>query len=332
MSGCCRRRRQFPATFPTGWPRVDLPAAPPPMPRTKLTTVRGQQHDLRGIDGHATHLSVVVLFSLVGLLVGLICIGCEPARQAQPAQRSTTTETTTTVEPNDDLDKTPDEGSPEGDMPGRTAGLHDHCLHSRDAGFCHRCSRGNGGQRQAAAKSKKSLLGVRRAVCRHSGQAASWNWPTSSIGSPIPRTTKCSISSLPLGLVGRPSQVEGVDENPLTRAKIELGRQLYFDPRLSADGTVSCATCHDPDEGFGRHTQFGVGIGGQIGRPQFAGQLQPHSQRHAVLGWPGRFAGRCRPSARSPIRSRWATPTRSAWRRSTRARSIRRNSRPSSAN
>lgn len=70
---------------------------------------------------------------------------------------------------------------------------------------------------------------------------------------------------LPMGLDTGASQLKGVDKNPLTRAKIELGRQLYFDPRLSADATVSCASCHDPDEGFARHTQFGEGIQGQKG-------------------------------------------------------------------
>ena len=70
---------------------------------------------------------------------------------------------------------------------------------------------------------------------------------------------------LPLGLDAGITQVKGLQENPLTRAKIELGRQLYFDKRLSANHTVSCATCHDPAEGFARHTQFGVGIDGQTG-------------------------------------------------------------------
>ncbi|HWL07485.1 MAG TPA: cytochrome c peroxidase [Planctomicrobium sp.] len=70
---------------------------------------------------------------------------------------------------------------------------------------------------------------------------------------------------LPLGLAAGAASIKGLDENPLTRAKIELGRQLYFDPRLSADGTISCATCHDPSEGFGRDTQFGVGIQGLEG-------------------------------------------------------------------
>lgn len=70
---------------------------------------------------------------------------------------------------------------------------------------------------------------------------------------------------LPMGLAAGASQIKGLDKNPLTRAKIELGRQLYFDTRLSADNTLSCSSCHDPDEGFARHTQFGVGIDGQEG-------------------------------------------------------------------
>ena len=38
--------------------------------------------------------------------------------------------------------------------------------------------------------------------------------------------------------------------NPMTKGKVELGKQLYFDPRVSLDGTVSCATCHDPAKGW----------------------------------------------------------------------------------
>lgn len=71
--------------------------------------------------------------------------------------------------------------------------------------------------------------------------------------------------SLPAGLSLGASQIKGLKASPLTRAKIELGRQLYFDTRLSADNTVSCASCHHPQEGFSRHTQFGVGIEAQEG-------------------------------------------------------------------
>lgn len=66
--------------------------------------------------------------------------------------------------------------------------------------------------------------------------------------------------TLPMGLDKGAAEIKGLDKNPLTRAKIELGRQLYFDPRLSVDGTVSCASCHHPDEGYARKTRFGVGI------------------------------------------------------------------------
>ena len=38
--------------------------------------------------------------------------------------------------------------------------------------------------------------------------------------------------------------------NPQTPAKIELGKKLFFDRRLSGDGTMSCSTCHDPAKGF----------------------------------------------------------------------------------
>jgi cytochrome c peroxidase len=94
--------------------------------------------------------------------------------------------------------------------------------------------------------------------------------------------------SLPLGLNLGEKQMKGLQENPLTRAKIELGRQLYFDPRLSADSTISCATCHHPDEGFSRHTKFGVGIEGLKG-----GRNSPVSYNRILSDlqfWDGRAA------------------------------------------
>lgn len=70
---------------------------------------------------------------------------------------------------------------------------------------------------------------------------------------------------LPEGLAAGASAIVIPEDNPLTRAKIELGRQLYFEKRLSSDGTISCASCHDPEQGWGAHTQFGVGVRGQEG-------------------------------------------------------------------
>lgn len=70
---------------------------------------------------------------------------------------------------------------------------------------------------------------------------------------------------LPLGLNLGESQMKGLEKNPMTLAKIELGRQLYFDTRLSADNTISCASCHHPQEGYSRHTPTGVGVKAQKG-------------------------------------------------------------------
>lgn len=53
--------------------------------------------------------------------------------------------------------------------------------------------------------------------------------------------------------------------NPLTAEKIELGRRLFFDRRLSADATVSCATCHDPQLGFADGKRAAIGVGGRLG-------------------------------------------------------------------
>lgn len=54
-------------------------------------------------------------------------------------------------------------------------------------------------------------------------------------------------------------------DNPLSEAKIELGKQLYFDPRLSRDNTVSCVSCHDPAKGWSNGEAVATGIGGQKG-------------------------------------------------------------------
>ncbi len=54
-------------------------------------------------------------------------------------------------------------------------------------------------------------------------------------------------------------------DNPMTEAKVALGRDLYFDKRLSLDDTVSCATCHDPTTGFAERTAVSTGVGGKKG-------------------------------------------------------------------
>ena len=50
------------------------------------------------------------------------------------------------------------------------------------------------------------------------------------------------------------------NDNPQTDAKIRLGKQLYFDTRLSSDGTISCASCHQPDAGWADLTPVSEGV------------------------------------------------------------------------
>jgi cytochrome c peroxidase len=50
------------------------------------------------------------------------------------------------------------------------------------------------------------------------------------------------------------------EDNPLTKGKIDLGKILFFDKRLSADDTISCATCHDQEKGFADGRVIAVGI------------------------------------------------------------------------
>lgn len=66
---------------------------------------------------------------------------------------------------------------------------------------------------------------------------------------------------VPLGLL----PIQWPKDNPYTPEKAELGRILYFDTRLSADNTVSCATCHHPKFAFTDGAAVSTGIKGQKG-------------------------------------------------------------------
>ena len=68
------------------------------------------------------------------------------------------------------------------------------------------------------------------------------------------------IESPPLGL----PNVAIPDDNPITRAKIALGRKLFFDRRLSINNTLSCAACHIPEQGFtNNEIRTAVGVEGR---------------------------------------------------------------------
>ena len=55
------------------------------------------------------------------------------------------------------------------------------------------------------------------------------------------------------------------DDNQFTPAKVDLGRRLFTDKRLSGDGTVACASCHDPSRAFSDGRAVAVGVSGRRG-------------------------------------------------------------------
>lgn len=72
-------------------------------------------------------------------------------------------------------------------------------------------------------------------------------------------------------------------DNPMTAEKVELGRLLFFDARLSGDGTISCASCHQPERAFTDGREKALGIGGSI-HPRSAMSLT-NVAYNATLGW-----------------------------------------------
>jgi cytochrome c peroxidase len=77
-------------------------------------------------------------------------------------------------------------------------------------------------------------------------------------------------------------------DNPTTPAKVELGKMLYFDPRFSSTGSVSCFSCHNVMEGGDDHMPTSIGVHGQKG-----GRNAPtvwNAAFHSVQFWDGRAA------------------------------------------
>jgi cytochrome c peroxidase len=76
--------------------------------------------------------------------------------------------------------------------------------------------------------------------------------------------------------------------NPTTAAKVELGKMLYFDPRFSSTGSVSCFSCHNVMEGGDDHMPTSIGVHGQKG-----GRNAPtvwNAAFHSAQFWDGRAA------------------------------------------
>lgn len=60
-------------------------------------------------------------------------------------------------------------------------------------------------------------------------------------------------------------QIEFPEDNEFTMARWELGKKLFFDPIMSADSTLSCANCHQPELAFSDDVPFSFGVENRIG-------------------------------------------------------------------
>ncbi|MBI4161281.1 MAG: cytochrome-c peroxidase [Acidobacteria bacterium] len=80
--------------------------------------------------------------------------------------------------------------------------------------------------------------------------------------SPPPETATRVPPPIPPGLE---ADLRVPADNPMTPARVDLGRLLYFDPRLSRDHTVSCSTCHNPALGFSDGLPTSVGVDSRRG-------------------------------------------------------------------
>ena len=79
-------------------------------------------------------------------------------------------------------------------------------------------------------------------------------------------------------------------DNPQTPEKIALGEKLFFDGRLSADGSVACSTCHDPARAFTDGKPTLIGVKGRVGQRNAPTILSAFYKQDAVLGRPGKYA------------------------------------------
>ncbi len=106
----------------------------------------------------------------------------------------------------------------------------------------------------------------------------------SSCSSPAHVVGTAVTIDAPLGLPPVPIPAD----NPPTAESIALGRKLFFDVRLSADDTVSCATCHNPQLSFTDGLPGSKGIGKRIGRRNAPTVL--NSAYYSSFFWDGRAA------------------------------------------
>jgi len=115
---------------------------------------------------------------------------------------------------------------------------------------------------------------------------AFWNESTETVPNPLTGETvtrRVVKLKVPLGLASAPLVPAS---NPMTAAKWELGKRLYYDKTLSTNGRIACASCHDPAKGFTDQRKTSLGINEALGGINSPTVI--NSAYHALQFWDGR--------------------------------------------
>ena len=125
----------------------------------------------------------------------------------------------------------------------------------------------------------------------------------SLMGSPAPTLVELEADNpvlpLPEAPLGFDFAVGDLKTKP-DPERVRLGRWLFFDPLLSADGTVACATCHRPENGFSEPTPVSTGIDGQKGGRKAPSFVNAAYAFYPETFWDGRAAS-LEEQAKGPI-------------------------------
>jgi cytochrome c peroxidase len=97
------------------------------------------------------------------------------------------------------------------------------------------------------------------------------------------------VRPLPVPPLGIEGQFSSLPEPP-TPERARLGRWLFYDTRLSSDGSISCSTCHRPEHGFSEPTPVSTGINGQKGTRKSPSFLNVAFAYYPHQFWDGRAA------------------------------------------
>ena len=118
-------------------------------------------------------------------------------------------------------------------------------------------------------------------------------WPTPTVDESVLKDGFEDIGTL--------GEVPFPKDNPYSKEKVELGKSLFFDPRLSNSNQISCANCHDPELNWGDGRRVPYGEDRQLGARNSPSLMNVAYSK--VMFWDGR-AKTLEEQAEFPIRDK----------------------------